>query len=248
MYRTPCTNCVQNDNAECILRASRRGTYIRKTCRQDAAERPTGGVRTASDSHVSPELPNDPAGTVADTTISLHVPNAFTTTIVPPTQTTISSDDRQTADVSPGFGPSAPGAVQSNETADPESAKAADDPPSASSEVERDVMHGSTSEEPIPVTDSPFQSSSVASDSNASSYRDISWSSMFDHFINSRQDRPEFVDKCSITYLGESFPLAIVLKDLNENGRPKLHYPGPPFPGMKQRPDTNASAIQANRG
>lgn len=61
---------------------------------------------------------------------------------------------------------------------------------------------------------------------------------MFDHFINSRQDRREFVDKCSITYLGESFPLAIVLEDLNENGRPKLHYPGPPFPGMKQRPDT----------
>ncbi|KAJ5612716.1 hypothetical protein N7510_005910 [Penicillium lagena] len=238
MYHTPCTNCVQNDNAECILRESRRGTYIRKTCRQNAAKRPTRAVNTAGYAHDSQEGPDAPTEAETDATISVHVPDAITTTIVPPTQIPVGSDDYQTANLRPRVGPSAPGTVPSNDNADPESAKVADGPPAASSEADRDVTHSSTSEEPRPVTDSPFQSSSVTSDSNASSYRDISWSSMFDHFINSRQDRREFVDKCSITYLGESFPLAIVLEDLNENGRPKLHYPGPPFPGMKQRPDT----------
>ncbi|KAL5333789.1 fungal-specific transcription factor domain-containing protein [Aspergillus crustosus] len=54
---------------------------------------------------------------------------------------------------------------------------------------------------------------------------------MFDHFLDTRRNGKEFIDKCSITYLGESFPLAIVLDDLNEGGRLKLHHPGPPIPG-----------------
>ncbi|KAI9931133.1 hypothetical protein MW887_010790 [Aspergillus wentii] len=78
--------------------------------------------------------------------------------------------------------------------------------------------------------ESPGQQPSVSPEGNASSYRDLSWSNMFDHFLNTRKNTKEFVDKCSITYLGESFPLAIVLEDLKEGGRPKLHHPGPPFP------------------
>ncbi|OGM41050.1 hypothetical protein ABOM_010235 [Aspergillus bombycis] len=77
---------------------------------------------------------------------------------------------------------------------------------------------------------SPGTHPSVHPEGNASSFRDLSWSTMFDHFLNTRKNPREFVDKCSITYLGESFPLAIVLEDLKEGGRPKLHHPGPPFP------------------
>lgn len=67
--------------------------------------------------------------------------------------------------------------------------------------------------------------------SNASSYRDISWAAMFDHFLEGQHNGEGAVDKCSITYLGESFPLAIVLKDLRGGaGPPKLHHPGPPCP------------------
>ncbi|PLN76233.1 hypothetical protein BDW42DRAFT_197309 [Aspergillus taichungensis] len=54
---------------------------------------------------------------------------------------------------------------------------------------------------------------------------------MFDHFLNHRENRKEWIDKCSITYLGGSFPLAIVLGGLNDGSRPKLHHLGPPFPG-----------------
>lgn len=57
---------------------------------------------------------------------------------------------------------------------------------------------------------------------------------MFDHFLNKRQDhkRREFMDKASITYLGESFPLAIILEDFREGGMPKLHHPAPPYPSL----------------
>ncbi|KAJ3516687.1 hypothetical protein NM208_g14809 [Fusarium decemcellulare] len=72
---------------------------------------------------------------------------------------------------------------------------------------------------------------SDASHSTVSSYREISWPTMFDHFLDTRRrDQKRLIDKCSITYLGESFPLAMVLEDLEEGGTIKLHYPGPPVP------------------
>ena len=73
---------------------------------------------------------------------------------------------------------------------------------------------------------SPLSSAAAS----ASSYRDISWSAMFDHFLDSRQRHSrDVVDKCSITYLGEPFPLALVLEDLQDGGRTRLHHAGPPL-------------------
>ena len=65
---------------------------------------------------------------------------------------------------------------------------------------------------------------------SGSAYREISWSTMFNHFLDGRQKptRGE-IDKCSITYLGESFPLALVLEDLQDGGKTHLHHPGPPL-------------------
>ncbi|KAL3462128.1 fungal-specific transcription factor domain-containing protein [Aspergillus heterothallicus] len=115
----------------------------------------------------------------------------------------------------------------------PTSCPVAGTPPSGPANPQR----LSFSHDPAAPIESPFQQSSVGSEGNASSYRDISWSAMFDHFLNSRKDGREFIDKCSITYLGESFPLAMVLGDLNEGGRPRLHHPGPPFPPKDQQAD-----------
>lgn len=54
---------------------------------------------------------------------------------------------------------------------------------------------------------------------------------MFGNVLDQQLKGEEFVDKCSITYLGESFPLGIVLRDLVGGGRrPQLHHPGPPYP------------------
>lgn len=70
-----------------------------------------------------------------------------------------------------------------------------------------------------------------------SSYRDMSWATMFNHFLDTRQNhRQEVIDKCSITYLGESFPLALVLEDLREGGRTRLHHSGPPLGGIAASP------------
>lgn len=65
---------------------------------------------------------------------------------------------------------------------------------------------------------------------SGSAYREISWSAMFNHFLDSRQlPAKGEIDKCSITYLGESFPLALVLEDLKDGGKTRLHHPGPPL-------------------
>ncbi|RAK81232.1 uncharacterized protein BO72DRAFT_338854, partial [Aspergillus fijiensis CBS 313.89] len=69
-----------------------------------------------------------------------------------------------------------------------------------------------------------------ATPGDASSYQQISWSAMFDHFLNNRENARDWIDKCSITYLGESFPLTIVLSGLKDGRQPRLHHLGPPFP------------------
>lgn len=56
---------------------------------------------------------------------------------------------------------------------------------------------------------------------------------MFDHFLDNRENGSDWIDKCSITYLGESFPLAIVLGGLKNGSWPRLHHPGPPFPNAE---------------
>ena len=77
--------------------------------------------------------------------------------------------------------------------------------------------------------------------STSPSYREVSWSAMFDHFLESHQnDRRDVIDKCSITYLGESFPLALVLGDVQDGGKTRLHHPGPPLQDT-QTPATTSS-------
>ena len=88
-------------------------------------------------------------------------------------------------------------------------------------------------QEVSPVSESPHSQASSKNPGDGSSYQDISWSAMFDHFLNNRENGRDWIDKCSITYLGESFPLAIVLGGLKDGSRPKLHHLGPPFPGLQ---------------
>lgn len=86
-------------------------------------------------------------------------------------------------------------------------------------------------QEVLPASESPHTQASSGTPGDGSSYQDISWSAMFDHFLNNRENGRDWIDKCSITYLGESFPLAIVLGGLKDGSRPRLHHLGPPFPG-----------------
>ena len=81
-----------------------------------------------------------------------------------------------------------------------------------------------------------YAPSSEGPDHSASPNDTISWSEMFNHFLDGQQNnKRDVIDKCSITYLGESFPLALVLEDLQDGGRTKLHHAGPPL-GQVQSP------------
>ncbi|KAI6904436.1 hypothetical protein KC318_g8078, partial [Hortaea werneckii] len=62
------------------------------------------------------------------------------------------------------------------------------------------------------------------------SYSEISWAAMFDHFLEQRgEDRQKLIDKGSITYLGESFPLALLIEDFRDGENLRLHHAGPPL-------------------
>ncbi|KAL4966545.1 Zn(II)2Cys6 transcription factor [Aspergillus stella-maris] len=139
---TPCRNCVRAGEADCVLRPTRRGTYVRK---KDSHR---GQLQDESDRE-------PPKEGVLETTAPapMSINPVGTATLLSPTHTA--------------------------------------------------VIH------PARLQDSSQPTS------NGSSYRDISWSGMFEYFINSRNGRSS-MDKCSITYLGETFPLAIVLDDLEE--------------------------------
>ncbi|OQU93577.1 Fungal specific transcription factor domain-containing protein [Cladophialophora immunda] len=72
-----------------------------------------------------------------------------------------------------------------------------------------------------------------------SPHREPSWTTMFDGlFDNLSHNQKAALDKCSITYLGESFPLGMVLEEVNEGGRTRLHHPGPPVsePSVVEEP------------
>ncbi|KAF3032454.1 hypothetical protein E8E12_001470 [Didymella heteroderae] len=61
--------------------------------------------------------------------------------------------------------------------------------------------------------------------SNDSRHRDASWSTVFEGLLQRRDHGQASLDKCSISYVGEAFPLGIVSR--SGNGRPLLHHAGP---------------------
>lgn len=55
--------------------------------------------------------------------------------------------------------------------------------------------------------------------------RDASWSTVFENLLQRREHGEELVDKGSIAYVGEAFPLGIILDGpRNRTGRPLLHH------------------------
>ncbi|KAF1365618.1 hypothetical protein EJ07DRAFT_150132 [Lizonia empirigonia] len=56
--------------------------------------------------------------------------------------------------------------------------------------------------------------------------RDASWSTVFENLLQRREYGEALVDKGSIAYVGEAFPLGIILDGpRNRTGRPLLHHP-----------------------
>ncbi|KAL3447281.1 fungal-specific transcription factor domain-containing protein [Aspergillus insuetus] len=191
LHRVPCTPCARDGNADCVLRETKRGTYIRKGRQENPTRVPRSSrskVSTSSDVGLG-------SGDIAPG--PLHTSDSAASLLQTPHSVPSSALDAISSTQAHGYGYLLDGNTALLQSR-PESPTARETAPNRTSPTEPE--------------DSP-------------SYRDISWSAMFDHFLNNRENRKDFIDKCSITYLGESFPLAIVLGDL-----PKLHHLGPPLP------------------
>lgn len=199
MHKMPCTRCVRDRHANCVLRETKRGTYNRSGLRQEmgrdyprvrSAAGVVGGVPPRSAYRMQAEdngaIPLHSPDAAATASASTSAPNLTTRSAV------------GTVHVQPRNG----------------------DKPLPAPELP-------------PASESPPVQPSPGNPADGSSYQDISWSVMFDYFLNNRENGRDCIDKCSITYLGESFPLAIVLGSLKDGSRPKLHHPGPPFPGTQ---------------
>lgn len=91
--------------------------------------------------------------------------------------------------------------------------------------------HSSTAPASVqPQQDTPSGATDVSTDSR---HRNASWSTVFEGLLQRRDHGQANLDKCSISYVGEAFPLGIILDPSRSGtGRPLLHHAGPaPVPG-----------------
>lgn len=73
-----------------------------------------------------------------------------------------------------------------------------------------------------PQHDTPSDATHASADLR---HHDASWSTVFEGLLQQRDQGQASLDKCSISYVGEAFPLGIVSR--SGTGRPLLHHAGP---------------------
>jgi len=241
---TPCTRCENKNEPECTLIQSRRGIYPRKSRRIGEDDTNTGrsrdkngpqesngssslqttiGLGNALDSVSGNDMGIVRIGSETERNVTAQgLSQAETGALSQQNDDTNASEVRQSlASEPPVLAPAATTFAQST---------AEDTHGQISSHAEMDWY---SQQAPALLADAPPDdiSPSTRTDTSTSSYREITWATMFDHLLESHLRGEDVVEKGSITYLGESFPLAIVLEELNgRNGRPRLHHPGPPCP------------------
>lgn len=87
--------------------------------------------------------------------------------------------------------------------------------------------------------DTPSGATDVSTDSR---HPDASWSTVFESLLKRREHRNAVVDKGSIAYVGEAFPLGIILDgSRNGTGRPLLHHAGPEITPEASMPSNGTS-------
>lgn len=202
MQHMPCTHCVRDGHADCVLWETKRGTYTRSALRQKIGR---DDPRARAPAGVAGDLPrqclNYRMGTEDSRALS-----APASGVAGPLPTGSSTPDF-TAWSSAGIGH-----VHPQTGIEPSSLQA---------------------QEVFPASKPPHPQVASGTPGDGSSYQHISWSAMFDHFLDNLENGRDLIDKCSITYLGESSPLTIVLGGLKDGSRRKLHHLGPPFLGAQ---------------
>ncbi|KAF4954269.1 hypothetical protein FSARC_12179 [Fusarium sarcochroum] len=187
---TPCTRCLERQEPDCKLIQSRRGIYVRKPRQQSTAADQDSSGSDNNDVVVVASLANN-----SEASAPHPAPDPA------PAQSVIAVEQSQldsSRDHIPESVIDMPDLIDSQ-------AKTPEIP------TRRLGQHGHGHVEYDNASSSTFdkQSRDLHSD-NASSDANISWAAMFDRVLRDRRERSN-IDKCPSNYLGESFPLAIVL-------------------------------------
>ncbi|KAF2096104.1 hypothetical protein NA57DRAFT_78876 [Rhizodiscina lignyota] len=214
---TPCSRCKASDvrPSDCVLIQSRRGTYARKKAkfdhpRKDHTTQIDAEAATINVVPASNDGRDGPSGHTPDSPSSSRYAGVdHASHQLRRSSTSLSETDNQPP-------PPPPAPTVHEERDHPSTAPISHETPATTVSSVPTGIDGTSPE-------------SGLSDSSATSYREISWAAMLDHFLESRRDKKNMIDKCSITYLGESFPLSMVMEDFKENGKLRLHHPGPPL-------------------
>ncbi|KAI5196695.1 hypothetical protein E4T39_07665 [Aureobasidium subglaciale] len=231
---TPCTRCEHKNEPECALIESRRGIYPRKT-------RGTGDKTSNKAKNGVSNTQSEPApGNGID---SANGDNAGAEDLEGLTVQAVTSENgphirrdeaRQRSNNNNGVIGTLLSTTAEQHTLAPEmSARKQSAGDNARSQIPNDGEINWYSQQTPALAGAPPDdiSPSARTDVSTSSYRELSWATMFDHLLESHLRGEDVIEKGSITYLGESFPLAIVLEELDgRKGRPRLHHPGPPCP------------------
>ncbi|KAL0935112.1 uncharacterized protein CTRU02_209703 [Colletotrichum truncatum] len=209
---TPCTRCVEKGEVECKLIKSRRGTYARKLA---GARR-----QTREDSNSLPEslLDRTAAGSQDGDNFAIMTATAAATDAPRESEPHLHDEPdqlnmQQTAETPTG-----------QKTCSQSGPNVSSQSPTCGGRI------FSQSRSPSPEAD---LASGSTGKTEASTYREISWSALFSHLLEDGNQGPHALDKGSITYLGESFPLALIFKDLaGFGGWRQLHHRGPSYPAI----------------
>ena len=200
----PCTRCRQGGKTTCQLITSKRGTYPRKK------SAPSNGVETtvlavassdgaAQTRQCIQSQREIPAGTSGPETRRIYDEADHLVADRAATDTRLTSDSSRSTD---------------------QSLTRATEPAVIPQGQESAITPASTHSSDSIVNDS--------SPTGRSGTPQATWTSMFEHLLSGGRDHDKDVlDKCSITYLGETFPLALVLDDFRDGPLTRVHHNGP---------------------
>ena len=231
----PCTRCIQRREPDCRLIQSRRGVYARNPRSQLAATvQNSVGHKNVTGHKDGPALvttsnePGDyrPASVSRPATVEPSTPGLASRD----TEHQRLSTQRERGSVGGSYETAPQQGDRTGDSVRPDAQQPPVEPAFASAQDQ-------AGPEPS-VTTSPVTNASTEcmNSSNSSSYRNTSWNAVFNHLLEDQREGKDVLDKCSITYLGESFPLSTILQDLQgeHTGRPRLHHPRPYDPANEQ--------------
>ncbi|SCO91240.1 uncharacterized protein FRV6_15368 [Fusarium oxysporum] len=191
---TPCTRCLERQEPDCKLIQSRRGIYVRKSRQESAVADQSSSANDNNDVVVVASLTHD---SEASAPHPAPVPA--------PAPSVVTVEQLQQHD-------SPREQMHESDNHIPDLIHPQGNTPENHSRPNSQQNRGPTEHDNTSSSTYDAQSRDLHSD-NAPPDANISWAAMFDRVLRDRRQRSD-IDKCPMNYLGESFPIAIVLDSL----------------------------------